>query len=318
MMNEFDKMVSAGEREGLHCDSIEIFQVNLGLNCNLSCAHCHLEASPGRTEQMDWPTMARIMEAAEQAGCRFFDLTGGSPELNPNFRRFVTELRRAGHTVQVRTNLTAMFEPGMEDLPEFLAGEEVRLVASLPCYLEENVDRQRGSDTYRRSIEVIRALNDRGYGVDDGLQLNLVYNPAGPSLPLAQESLEADYRRELKERFGISFTSLLTVTNMPIGRFRTQLAADGKEAAYTGLLRDAFNPGTVGGLMCRHQVSVAWDGTLYDCDFNLALGMSMDHGAPDHIRRFDPQQVGCRRVVTGHHCFGCTAGFGSSCAGALT
>ncbi len=266
---------------------------------------------------MDWPTMVLTIEVAEQAGCRFFDLTGGSPELNPHFRRFVSALRRAGNMVQVRTNLTVMFEPGMEDLPEFLGREQVHLVASLPCYLEENVDRQRGSDTYRRSIEAIRRLNRLGYGVEDGLPLNLVYNPAGPGLPPAQTCLEADYRRELQQRFGISFTRLLTVTNMPIGRFRRQLAADGREAEYAGLLRDAFNPATVEGLMCRHQVSVAWDGTLFDCDFNLALGMSVDHGAPDHISRFDPQAVRCRRVVTGNHCFGCTAGFGSSCAGAL-
>ena len=317
MMNDFELKVSAGEREGLHGDSIEIFQVNLGLNCNLSCAHCHLEASPQRTESMDWPTMERTMDAAAQAGCRFFDLTGGPQELNPEFSRFVSALRQSGHTVQVRTNLAVQSEPGMEDLPEFLAGEQVRLVASLPCYLEENVDRQRGSDTYRRSIEAIRRLNALGYGMEDGLQLNLVYNPAGPSLPPAQESLEADFRRELSQRFGISFTRLLTVTNMPIGRFKRRLAAEGRETDYSGLLRDAFNQGTVEGLMCRHQVSVAWDGTLYDCDFNLALGMSMNHGAPDHINRFDPEQVRCRRVVTGNHCFGCTAGFGSSCAGAL-
>ena len=316
-MNEFEERISKGAEEGLFSEAVEIFQVNLGLRCNLACAHCHLASSPARKEEMDWPTMELTMTAAERAGCHYFDLTGGSPELNPDFRRFVTELRRAGHTVQVRTNLTVMFEPGMEDLPQFLAGEQVRLVASLPCYLEENVDRQRGFDTYRRSIKAIRTLNALGYGMEGGLQLNLVYNPAGSSLPPAQEGLEADYRRELNARFGISFTQLLTVTNMPIGRFSRQLAVEGKEVEYTGLLRDAFNPDTVEGLMCRHQVSVCWDGTLYDCDFNLALGMSMNHGAPDHIRNFDPAPIRCRRVVTGEHCFGCTAGFGSSCAGAL-
>jgi len=316
-MNEFEQRISTGAGEGLFSETVEIIQVSLGFNCNLTCAHCHLEASPNRTEEMDWPTMVSTMKAAEQAGCRFFDLTGGSPELNPHFRRFVSALRLAGHTVQVRTNLTVMFEPGMGDLPEFLAREGVRLVASMPCYLEENVDRQRGDDTYRRCIEAIQKLNSLGYGREDGLPLNLVYNPVGASLPPAQESLEADYRRELHERFGISFTHLLTVTNMPIGRFKRQLAADGIEEKYAGLLRDAFNPGTVESLMCRHQVSVAWDGTLYDCDFNLALGMAVDHGAPDHISHFDPEQVRCRRVVTGNHCFGCTAGFGSSCAGAL-
>jgi radical SAM/Cys-rich protein len=316
-MNDFDRTVSTGEREGLHSHAIDIFQVNLGLNCTLSCAHCHLEAAPGRREQMDWPTMVRTMEVAKQAGCRSFDLTGGSPELNPDFRRFVAALRREGNDVQVRTNLVVIFEPGMGDLPEFLAGNEVRLVASLPCYLEENVDRQRGAGTHRRSIEAIRRLNGLGYGTDGGLQLNLVYNPAGPSLPPAQQELETDYRRELGERHGIVFTGLLTVTNMPIGRFIKQLAAEGREAEYAGLLKTAFNPETVDRLMCRHQVSVAWDGSLHDCDFNLALGMKMDHGAPDHLDRFDPDRVRCRRVVTGLHCFGCTAGFGSSCAGAL-
>jgi len=317
-MNEFEDHLNANDGNGLHSESVTTFQVNVGLRCNLSCVHCHVQASPKRTEEMDWPTMELVMEAAERAGCKSFDLTGGSPEMNPHFRRFVTELRRRGNAVQVRTNLAVMLEPEMQDMPEFYRDRRVQLVASLPCYLEENVTTQRGAGTYEASVKTIRKLNAAGYATDPALTLDLVYNPVGPALPPEQERLEADYRRELKERFGIVFNNLLTLTNMPIGRFRRVLRSQGKEDEYNDLLRSAFNPSNVRNLMCRHQVSVDWDGRLYDCDFNLALGMSMDHGAPDHISRFEPESVIRRRIVTGNHCFGCTAGLGSSCGGALT
>jgi radical SAM/Cys-rich protein len=205
----------------------------------------------------------------------------------------------------------------MEELPEFLRNHQVQLVASLPCYLEENVRAQRGEGVYAKSIEAIKRLNALGYGTGSGLPLNLVYNPGGPFLPSSQSALEEDYRRELHQRFGITFTHLLTITNMPLGRFRLELIQQNQERNYLDLLRKSFNPQTVNGLMCRHQISVGWDGTLYDCDFNLALGLPVNHGAPDHIRSFKPEDLKMRRVVTGEHCFTCTAGSGSSCGGAL-
>ena len=266
---------------------------------------------------MAWPTMERVLEIAGEVGCELVDLTGGAPELNPHFRRFVEALRGDGHTVQVRTNLTVLLEPGMETMPEFFRDHEVQLVASMPCYLEENVRAQRGERVYEKSVEAIRRLNALGYGQENGRILNLVYNPGGPVLPPEQAELEGDYRRELGDRFGITFSRLLTITNLPIGRFRAILRKHGQEQKYLHLLRTAFNPQTIDGLMCRHQLSIGWDGTLYDCDFNLALGFSVNHGAPDHIERFDPSDLMTRRIVTGEHCFGCTAGCGSSCAGAL-
>ncbi len=316
-MNDFEKQISGISGEGLHSVKIETMQVNLGLLCNQQCAHCHLEASPRREEIMEWPVMELVLEAAKRARCQLVDLTGGAPELNPHFRDFVSALHRAGHQVKVRTNLTVLLEPGMEDLPEFFRDHRVQLVASLPCYLEENVCAQRGKGVYGRSIAVIRRLNALGYGSHPELPLYLVYNPGGPFLPPPQSALEEDYRRELGQRFNITFTSLLTITNMPLGRFRTELIRKREQEDYVQLLRKSFNPHTVKGLMCCHQLSVGWDGTLYDCDFNLALGLPVNHGAPDHIRSFKPKELGTRRVVTGEHCFACTAGAGSSCGGAL-
>jgi radical SAM/Cys-rich protein len=317
-MNEFDKRIARAAGDRLYCVEIDTIQVNLGLRCNQRCVHCHLGASPQRQECMDWPTMGLILRAADKVGCRLVDLTGGAPELNPHFRPFVEALTEQARQVQTRTNLTVLAEPGMEGLPEFLRDRRVQLVASLPCYLEENVDAQRGAGVYDKSIRIIRQLNDLGYGVDPALQLNLVYNPAGPFLPPDQTTLEADYRRQLHERFGIRFSRLLTIANMPIGRFQATLRRTNQHRQYARLLQDAFNPDTIDALMCRHQVSVGWDGTLYDCDFNLALGCPVDHGAPDHISRFDPAVLKKRGIVTGRHCFGCTAGSGSSCGGALT
>lgn len=313
-MNDFEKQIGG---DGLRSFHLEILQVNLGLRCNQKCHHCHLEASPGRMEMMDWSTMERVLKAAKEIPCHVVDLTGGSPELNPHFRPFVTSLRQAGHSVQVRTNLTVLQEPGMKDMAEFFRDNQIQLAASMPCYLEENVCAQRGKGVYENSIAAIRRLNNLGYGSDPGLPLNLVYNPGGPFLPPPQAALEADYRHELKERFGIAFTRLLTITNMPLGRFRAQLAREDQEESYMHLLRTSFNPQTVPGLMCRHQISVGWDGALYDCDFNMALGLPVNHGAPDHIRSFRLTDLMMRRIVTGDHCFACTAGAGSSCGGAL-
>jgi radical SAM/Cys-rich protein len=316
-MNAFEKQLAGAGREGLHACDIETIQVNMGLKCNQACVHCHVSASPERSETMPWAVMERILDVAKTAKPKLVDLTGGSPELNSHFRRFVESLRRGGHPVQVRTNLTALLEPGLETLPQFLRENDVQLVGSMPCYLEENVCAQRGEGVYMKSITAIRLLNGLGYGAGSGPPLSLVYNPAGPLLPAGQVDLESDYRRELGNRFGIVFTNLLTIANMPIGRFGNTLKKTGQLDEYMTLLRNSFNPGTVEGLMCRHQLSVGWDGTLYDCDFNLALGLAVDHGAPDHIESFALEELAERRVVTGDHCFGCTAGQGSSCGGAL-
>ena len=316
-MNDFEKQLATTSQDGLYSLEIQTLQVNLGLRCNQQCRHCHLEASPDRTERMEWDTMALVLEAAGSMRSPLIDLTGGAPEVNPHFRRFVKSLRQAGHPVQVRTNLTVLLEPGMEEMPQFYRDQEVQLVASLPCYLEENVCMQRGEGVYGKSIAAIRRLNALGYGVHADLPLLLVYNPGGPFLPPDQSSLETDYRKQLAERFDLFFTRLLTIANMPIGRFLAVLRRQEQEKNYLELLRESFNPQTLDGLMCRHQISIAWDGTLYDCDFNYALSLPVNHGAPDHIRHFNPENLLVRRIVTGDHCFGCTAGAGSSCGGAL-
>ena len=316
-MNEFDLRVSRDGQEGLHARDVDVIQVNMGLKCNQSCRHCHLSASPDRAEMMDWPVMEKILEIVAESRPRMVDLTGGAPELNAHLRRFVKAVGDLGSAVQVRTNLTVLTEPGLEDLALFFRDHRVRLVGSMPCYLEDNVKAQRGERVYQRSVEAMRKLNDLGYGIDPDLQLNLVYNPGGAFLPGDQGALQAAYRRELDERFGIRFTSLLTITNMPIGRFQQSLREKDEDIKYMNLLMDAFNPQTVDGLMCRSQISVGWDGTMYDCDFNLAQGMAVNHGAPDHISRFDLTALSRRRIVTGNHCFGCTAGCGSSCGGSL-
>jgi radical SAM/Cys-rich protein len=316
-MNDFERRVAGARTEGLSSLTIEILQVNVGLRCNQQCNHCHLEAGPQRSEMTNWPIMEMVLEATRRSRCRLVDITGGAPELNPHFRRFVTALRKEELSVQVRTNLTVLLEPGMEDMPEFFRDQGVQVVASLPCYLEENVRAQRGQGVYEKSIAAVRRLNVLGYGIESTLPLNLVYNPGGTFLPPPQAALEADYRRELESRFDIAFTRLLTITNMPLGRFLYELRRQNQEEDYLQLLRNSFNPQTVPGLMCRHQISVGWDGTLYDCDFNLALNLPVNHGAPDHIQSFRPVELQKRRIVTGEHCFGCTAGAGSSCGGAL-
>lgn len=317
-MNNFESKIAAQlGNKGLLSDTIETLQVNLCLKCNQQCLHCHQESSPERKEMMEWSVMEMILKAVGSSHCSIVDITGGAPEMNPHFRLFVTSLREKGCHVQARTNLTILLEPGMEDLPGFFKEHGVQLVASLPCYTMADVCAQRGQGVFERSIEAIRRLNALGYGLEPSLPLSLVYNPGGPFLPSPQLSLEKDYRRELAERFGIAFTHLLTITNMPLGRFRKELVRQGQIGSYMRLLRESFNPATVPGLMCRRQVSIGWDGTLYDCDFNLAMGLAVNHGAPDHIRSFMPAVLRNRRIMTGEHCFGCTAGAGSSCGGSI-
>jgi radical SAM/Cys-rich protein len=315
--NDFDRRIAESEGNPLHGLTINTVQVNIGLRCNLACHHCHVESGPTRLEEMTWQTMTEVLNAARGAGAATLDVTGGAPEMHPDFRRFVAEARQARLNVIVRTNLTILLEDGYADLPAFFREHQVRLIASLPCYLEENVDKQRGRGVYRDSIEAIRRLNAIGYGMHPDLPLDLVYNPGGPTLPPRQDRLEADYHRELADRFGIRFTRLLTIANMPIGRFLHDLARQGRDQAYINLLRDNFNAATLAGLMCRHQLHVGWDGTLYDCDFNFALGLPVNDPGCRHIRDFDPARFRSRLVATGHHCYGCTAGSGSSCGGAI-
>jgi radical SAM/Cys-rich protein len=316
-MNAFEKRIGEITGDGLISYELSILQINVGFKCNQRCSHCHLECGPHRTEVMEWPTMEKIIEVADKSKCQRVDITGGAPEINPNFKRFVSALRKIDRSVQVRSNLTIMCESSFEDLPQFMQENEVGLVGSMPCYLEENVRAQRGPGVYEKSVEAIRKLNELGYGRDPKLPLSLVYNPGGALLPPPQTTLEEAYKKELGERFGIHFTHLLTIANMPLGRFGAELKKQHKEADYMKLLKDSFNPMTVEGLMCRHQLSIGWDGTLYDCDFNLAIGMAVNHGAPDRLEDFDLKKLTCRRIMTGEHCFGCTAGSGSSCGGAL-
>ena len=315
--NRFDQAVRQAQGRPLQAATIAVIQANLGRRCDLSCRHCHVEASPLRDELMGPEVMSAIGRlAVALPECRV-DLTGGAPELNPHFRPFVAALREAGVPVQVRTNLTVLTLPGQEDTPEFLAAHRVKLVASLPCYLEENVAAQRGMSTFSRSIAALRRLNALGYGTDAGLPVDLVYNPGGPFLPPDQARLEAGYRRELHARHAVVFNRLLVIANMPIGRFLQDLQAKGREGSYRSLLRDSFNPQTLDGLMCRHQLCVDWDGSLADCDFNLALNLPLAAGLPRHIEKLVPEQLPRRAVVTGEHCYACTAGCGSSCGGAL-
>ncbi len=313
-MNEFDTKTGGP----VIADGIDILQVNVGLTCNQACIHCHLSCSPARKESMSWETMKQVLALADQIKPSMVDITGGAPELNAHLKDLIVRLKQRGFAMQVRTNLSAMEEPGLTDFPEFFADNKVGLVASMPCYLEENVSAMRGGKCFSSSVSVLRKLNELGYGTQDGLTIDLVFNPAvGPNLPPSQSALEGDYKREMKERYDIVFNRLLTITNVPIGRYMDELKEKGQDHQYMELLTESFNPATVDGLMCRHQVNIGWDGRLYDCDFNQALGLPVNHGAPDHIEDFDLNQMVNRQVVTGTHCFACTAGAGSSCGGAL-
>ena len=294
-----------------------ILQVNLGYLCNMSCVHCHVNAGPTRTEMMERETIDQIVQVLDQGRVEVLDLTGGAPEMNPHFRDLVRAARARGVTVIDRCNLTILLEPGYQDLPEFLAEQGVQIVASLPCYLEENVNEQRGKGVYSSSIEAIRRLNAAGYG-GSALPLDLVYNPVGAHLPPPQAALEADYHRELDERFGVRFNRLLTITNMPISRFGAVLLAHNQFNDYMQLLRDNYNRDNLEAVMCRNTLSVDYQGYLYDCDFNQMLDMPQGH----HDRRphvselLDADKEG-EPVYVADHCFGCTAGSGSSCGGAL-
>ena len=295
-------------------------QVNLGYRCNQACLHCHVNAGPTRTEAMSRETVELLLRYLEASGAATLDVTGGAPELHAHFRTLVRAARALGVRVIDRCNLTILGEPGQEDLAEFLARERVDIVASLPCYTPELVDRQRGEGVYARSIAAIRRLNALGYGREPGgLTLDLVYNPQGAALPPAQAKLEADYKRVLRERHGIVFNRLLTLANMPIQRFGSTLVSKGQFAAYMALLRSAHRAENLEGVMCRSLVSVDWRGYVYDCDFNQMLGLPLRvAGRPrPHLSDLMGRDLEGNPVVVRDHCYGCTAGQGSSCGGAL-
>jgi radical SAM/Cys-rich protein len=313
----FDEKLAAYDMK-LRARSVETLQVNVGKLCNQACKHCHVDASPSRTEIMTKETIELVLDAIRRFRFETVDITGGAPELNPSFRYLVSEARALGSRVIVRHNLTVMFEPGQSDLPNFFREHRVEVVSSLPYFLEERTDAQRGRGVFQKSIAALRRLNVVGYGIEgSNLLLNLVYNPVGAFLPPSQASIEADFKRELQARYDVTFNQLYTITNMPIKRFLDYLRRSGNEERYLRKLVEAFNPCAVEGLMCRSLISVDWTGRLFDCDFNQMLELGVDPELPQSLVEFDPETFASRRIMTGTHCFGCTAGGGSSCGGSL-
>lgn len=299
---------------------LETLQVNLGYKCNQACLHCHVNASPDRKESMSRETVHEVLAFLDASGVRRLDLTGGAPELNPHFRDLVAAARGRGVHVIDRCNLTILEEPGQSDLAAFLASHRVEVIASLPCYLEENVDRQRGDGVFEASIRGLRRLNELGYArPETGLQLNLVYNPQGPSLPPAEATLEDEYRRHLAQRYGLAFNRLFALTNMPIRRFGSTLVSKGQFDSYMAVLKNAYREENLGSVMCRTMLSVDWRGYVYDCDFNQMLGMPMRVNGFARARLKDllGHDLDGNPIAIADHCFGCTAGQGSSCGGAL-
>ena len=299
---------------------LETLQVNLGYKCNQSCLHCHVNAGPNRTEVMEWKTIEQLITFIESSSVKTLDLTGGAPELNPYFRDFVSAARQHGLEVIDRCNLTVLFEPEQQDTARFLADNKVKVVASLPCYLKDNVDRQRGDGTFDSSLKALRLLNSLGYGqAGSGLVLDLVFNPQGPYLPPSQGSLEQDYKQHLAEQYGVEFNQLLTLTNMPIKRFGSTLISRGEFSSYMALLKTAHQDDNVGSVMCRSLISIDWQGYVYDCDFNQMLDMplQLDHRPRLHITELAGVDLCNQPIKVADHCYACTAGQGSGCGGAL-
>ncbi len=297
----------------------EILQVNVGKLCNLTCTHCHVNAGPKRKEIMTRETIDRIIDWLAKTDIPTVDLTGGAPEMNPDFRYLVKRvkaLQRPRHVID-RCNLTILLESGYAELAGFLATKKIEIIASMPCYTPENVNAQRGEGVFHGSIKALQLLNSLGYGIHIDLPLHLVYNPVGAFLPGPQAELEANYKRELKKHFGIVFNNLYTITNLPIARFAAYLRHNNKLEEYMQLLIDNFNPATIDGLMCRNTISVGWRGEVYDCDFNQQLGMQWENGKRFFLWDVDPDKIDNREIMTGDHCFGCTAGAGSTCGGAI-
>jgi radical SAM/Cys-rich protein len=319
---DFDAAIRAGTGADLRPGPVEIFQINVGKLCNMTCRHCHVDAGPDRwNEVMDRDTVDDCLAAIDRSGAHTVDLTGGAPELNPHFRYLVEECASRGLHVIDRCNLTVLLLPRSRDLPEFLAEHGVEVVCSLPHYRRRNTDAQRGDGTFEKSIEALRRLNAVGYGQGDPRRrLTLVMNPVGALLTGNQCAMEREWKDGLARHHGVAFDRLIALNNMPIARFLEWLEDSGNLEQYLELLVNSFNPATVQGLMCRNTVSVGWDGRLYDCDFNQMLDLEVDvdgHGAGQHVSEFDPERLARRRIVVGRHCYGCTAGAGSSCGGAL-
>ncbi len=316
LAREFDEALCAAGLWPLKPTGIEIFQINVGKVCNQTCRHCHVDAGPDRREIMTRETMAECLAALARTSIPTVDITGGAPELNPHFRWLVGECVALGRHVMDRCNLTVLETPSQRDLPEFFAAHRVEVICSLPHYRATNTDRQRGEGVYEKSIAALKRLNALGYGDGrSGLRLVLVTNPVGAYLPAAQASLEAEWKRELQRLHGIRFDALYCLTNMPISRYLEWLIESGNLEAYMARLVSAFNPAAARGVMCRNTISVGWDGRLYDCDFNQMLELPVEPAAPQHVRDFDLAALEARSIVVGRHCFGCTAGAGSSCGG---
>ena len=314
----FDSRLAQAGLFPLHATEISVFQINVGKLCNQTCRHCHVDAGPDRTESMSRETAQWCVDALAKTNIPTVDITGGAPELNPNFRWLVEQARALGRHVMDRCNLSVLLLPSQTDLSGFLAAHRVEIVASLPYYRASQTDAQRGEGIFEKSIEALRLLNQLGYGKpDSGLTLNLVYNPVGAFLPPKQEAIEAQFRRELRRLHGVEFNHLYTITNMPVSRFLEFLMESGNYEGYMERLANAFNPSAAAEVMCRYTLSVGWDGRLYDCDFNQMLDLPIDHGAPSSIRDFDLAQLQRRQIVTRNHCYGCAAGSGSSCGGAV-
>jgi radical SAM/Cys-rich protein len=297
---------------------LKVFQINLGYMCNQVCEHCHVDAGPDRKEIMSWETMNDCLAAIKVSKPEVVDLTGGAPEMNPNFRQFILALKKLNvNDIIVRSNLTIFLaNKKYLDLPQFFKENNIHVISSLPCYTQENTDKQRGEGVFNKSIESLILLNDIGYGKEESLKLDLVFNPGGASLPGDQNSLELDYKKELLDNFGIVFNQLYTITNMPISRFLDYLIVSEKYDEYMTTLVNSFNPSTLGELMCSNTISVSWDGRLYDCDFNQMLELSVK-STSKHIREFNSYQLSRREIRTSQHCYGCTAGAGSSCQGTV-
>ena len=319
MIPDFKRELESVDRQLSRFNRLETLQVNLGNKCNQSCAHCHVQAGPAGTKMMPKAVMTKIVRFVRAHPNLCVDITGGCPELNPEFRFFVESVVGYAARLTARTNLTVFFERDLDWIPDWYRNHQVVLIASLPCYTRENVDKQRGSSVFEKSIAALKKLNELGYGSEEGLELDLVYNPGGDFLPGPQEQLEADYKSELGKKFGIDFNKLFTITNIPIGRFREFLEANGRLKEYLRLLVDNFNPAAVENLMCRSLISVDYRGLLYNCDFNQALDMPIidSEGSAVGIEELDRILSGNLEIITGEHCFCCTAGAGSSCTGSL-
>ena len=316
----FEQMLEQTGLWPLQPTQIEILQINLGYMCNMTCKHCHVDAGPDRTEMMSRENLEACIDAIEKTDIHTIDLTGGAPEMHPDFQWFVERVSRPGRKIIVRSNLTILTtSKKYRAFPEFFKKHGLEVTCSLPFYNKYTTDRQRGEGTYDRSIEALRRLNELGYGMPGtGLELNLVYNPAGAFLPPDQSQLEDEFRKNLREKHDVEFNRLFTITNLPISRYLEFLVMSGNLEEYMGKLVDAYNPAAAEGVMCRNTISVNWQGYLFDCDFNQMLEIPIDENSATHIRDFDVRRLTERTIKVNQHCFGCTAGAGSSCGGATT